>query len=1469
MLLKGQSSSINWEYYNYLQYLKSKQAIEENTTTLIPEEKVTRDSSRPTLYNRCLLGDGTSTIDLSSGIAGTLTLKGWTKEGGVWAYRDITTGLVGTTLTLQSSVYYKSIDRLVNGVKRDTAVCEEGAGLILYTNLGDELPVTTADINVVRTTQDDAPLLPLSGDYVGASQNRAVNITNTYQYWNFNAYATSEGILSPRLSPTGNAVDLNFQPVHQIVLGGRNPTGSGTYGFLEGAYTDGNSNPQVAPTQGIVGDNYVIYKDRTLNGDSRFIITINGTYQSADIRVKGEVIEGEIYNIETRDSTLWNNFTADVTNVLGESVLDITNMQQFSWALDADNYTGLGYGHADGANYPATQLGWVGVTCADVRALLTGVLTNFDDWLTKMVTKVNVGGLTASTNHRFFLTKSAVRNLSIGVGTFDEVITTDIFVADGNLGGTEEIGYFNIYDRQLDSYETINFDNRTIFDRVHIEFELPISIEEQAVVPKDKDNNYDAVFQQPLKYSGRKDFPLTPVDEPCFDTNNGDYATLTSPLSLGATNVVQRFEVLFNNYNSSRMVMGDSANANRAFGFQFNDVMALHVGASVYEVDCGLNLASKTEPFIGIWEWYHDGLSTTQGINFYITEVNGTILFSSLGNTLSGTGYIANLDTIGNKGGVLGDPVDADIVYIKYYQDSVLQNQWEYMGNNSLVMWDRVNGNHATITTADITANQGTQNVYSSRLKDGWSEELYFDGTAKVEAASNTVQDETTGDFTLLAWVCLIDNSSDASVDDDQGLISKISIGPNVNGYALYLGSGTLRAEFVSSTTRYTTPNMTYDLDVNQNKWHLCAARFDRDGNLSATVVQPDGTIETQIIDISSESGNSITNTETFTLGNYFQFVDRDFFGFMSQAAKFSSLLTDAELTELHTQGKDYSFENNVGGYVSSANLTGHWIAPSDASSDWVDTQGNGNLSPTNVVKEKIPASLTTPTQDVLGNTLTYQGGKLQGDLKLSLPEYKTHTVALESNEDKYREVNGVKDRLLIPISLNHSDKGFPAFKNSGTDYGLLASDVTISDADVIEVETLVTDYPAQGDHCILGWSDNNNNFIGFNGASSMIIKNGGNFVLQSTGLNLSTVNQFRAKWKFTRVSSSSTTNTEFYIYDLSGNTLFEYTGGSMSGALSNLDLLYKGEASSKYFVGTAAWTKFTRNNILEHYWVYTGNNSLLLQDKVGGNHGILTTADVTANQGTQNVYNPFVDGFNKTTNFDGSYSLLTNTDPSIAAITIMFRFIVYQNSTGADWILNLESTQNGWNVFGVYYDTGKTYITVGNGVSSTITLTVDTTLLRGEEYTLFSIFDSSTIKGRIYNSSGVATNYTTAFTGAIRTSVGTGIEIGRFDSQYNQFFSGYLRHYRCWLAALSDAECDTEFASYNAVRQTNLLQELRLDGGLTDSSSNETDATTATGTFSTIKLVPKHPYNEQDVFGNTLTTPRTKAVTKAIKYTE
>lgn len=236
--------------YNIFQKPKYDEDLEQ---TVLVDEIGDHSTSRTSYRQNHLTGDGVTTLDLSSGIVGTLTLKGWTNSGAGWSYGDITTGLSGTTLTLQNAVRYKGIDRYVNGALFDQALCEEGENKGIVTSKG--YGVYLSDV-AVWDTSTSAPLITYSFDRRGYLVNHdLVNAGNfSYQYLSGNLYYLS----------------ANGQNVGQV------------------------NEPSTAPT--IVGDDLVV--ENTATSANRFIRIDTTSNIKAEMVGKGLLYYIE-YDIET------------------------------------------------------------------------------------------------------------------------------------------------------------------------------------------------------------------------------------------------------------------------------------------------------------------------------------------------------------------------------------------------------------------------------------------------------------------------------------------------------------------------------------------------------------------------------------------------------------------------------------------------------------------------------------------------------------------------------------------------------------------------------------------------------------------------------------------------------------------------------------------------------------------------------------------------------------------------------------------------------------------------------------------------------------------------------------------------------------------------------------------------------------------------------------------------------------------
>jgi len=227
-----------------------------------------------------------------------------------------------------------------------------------------------------------------------------------------------------------------------------------------------------------------------------------------------------------------------------------------------------------------------------------------------------------------------------------------------------------------------------------------------------------------VTYTGRKDFPLTPKDEPCWRNTGTDYATF-SPYTIVAEEIYE-IEYLQLNYTnaSTSAILGNQFNDNFILGFN-SDNWAFRWGDAYISVSTGLDL-SVISDFVAKFS-----ITNIQGtgnnitavdISVTITDLGGNVLYTGSSLAVAVSGTVLNM-MFASKTSAPTRFTTGDIPWIKFYVDDVLTNHWEYLGKNSLIIWDRTaNKNHATITTNNITLNQGTQDVYSSRLKDGYSD---------------------------------------------------------------------------------------------------------------------------------------------------------------------------------------------------------------------------------------------------------------------------------------------------------------------------------------------------------------------------------------------------------------------------------------------------------------------------------------------------------------------------------------------------------------------------------------------------------------------------------------------------------------------------------------------------------------------------------------------------------------------------
>jgi len=131
-----------------------------NQTKLLDE----LGNDRERIGNNCILGNGVITIDMSDGVSGTLSVSGWKNSGAGWSYQSLTSELSTTTFTAASGAYYKNLERYDNRTLLDVFMCEETTGQALISTEGNGAFISASGL---RTTQDKAPLIEYSSDFIG------------------------------------------------------------------------------------------------------------------------------------------------------------------------------------------------------------------------------------------------------------------------------------------------------------------------------------------------------------------------------------------------------------------------------------------------------------------------------------------------------------------------------------------------------------------------------------------------------------------------------------------------------------------------------------------------------------------------------------------------------------------------------------------------------------------------------------------------------------------------------------------------------------------------------------------------------------------------------------------------------------------------------------------------------------------------------------------------------------------------------------------------------------------------------------------------------------------------------------------------------------------------------------------------------------------------------------------------------
>lgn len=820
-------------------YFVRKNPINHNGRTLILDENAKFDTTRSLLTPRCLLGDGSSTINLSAGITGTLTLKGWMKYGPIklnttsdlwspwltsratitdngdgftvtringgnaeemyarvinsdlgwlskmnnspvyisyeaksnnnlwvtlnvngansapqqlnsnwslithkitalssgngavividndgniyntgtsvdvrnvkiwwendgtenleWVYVDDVYVDSNNVFTLFNNTYIKGIERYNDGVLLDTAACEDGTGLILYTDAGNELPITTGEINLVRVTQEDAPLIPVSGDMVGwgyikRSITPSLFHTNLSLYPNYSSTWSQYYVLKQIINTD---IDNYIFPVWYV--------GGSPYVSTELGLTAGNYGTYwlmlSTSTSGTRDKQFEIIRD----GDAGAYITDAGRYNFT-VQVDGN--GGTQLLFRAYDATLYQRVGAYI-DAIGDPYGDLVYLGSFTNAVHA---------FIDSVN------NWYNNASQAVKDGLDEILSDY---------------VPNATYTAFYNVTSAVINPSItrivecmGLGHgFTHTSNTISTYTDSNLK-CNIIGRFggnNLYWINNQAVlKGVQYCYLQIVWRGSGESWAKIyegSIDGLTVLPKNKNTNTD-INGEALIFTGRKDFPATPINNACLTLNGvNEYCTINSGLTFeeSSTYVIS---ALITNYTGigQSTIMGSSSNSGMTIGFSGDTHFALELGnGATNTYNTGLSF-SATTPFV-----YECIISTPIGLTdncdsviMSIKDLYGNTLSSWATSISSGVTW-ASLDTLFAGVGGSVNTLGASIAWLKIEKDDVLINYYPFIMGGNTVVYDVVSGDQANIVVGDLDVATGVQDYYSYKLEHGFT----------------------------------------------------------------------------------------------------------------------------------------------------------------------------------------------------------------------------------------------------------------------------------------------------------------------------------------------------------------------------------------------------------------------------------------------------------------------------------------------------------------------------------------------------------------------------------------------------------------------------------------------------------------------------------------------------------------------------------------------------------------------------
>jgi len=154
------------------------------------------------------------------------------------------------------------------------------------------------------------------------------------------------------------------------------------------------------------------------------------------------------------------------------------------------------------------------------------------------------------------------------------------------------------------------------------------------------------------------------------------------------------------------------------------------------------------------------------------------------------------------------------------------------------------------------------------------------------------VLDMGKSDWTLAAWF------KTSKTDSDQIIVGKRKTGPTEQGYRLViLSANKIQAELNDGTHNIFTAVQTAPAGAYQDgAWHLGAAVYDRDGNMSLYV---DGDLE-KVVDISDAGGYDIDTDVVFSVGAEHVGTSRFFDGVIDEVRVWNRALEAREIEALY-----------------------------------------------------------------------------------------------------------------------------------------------------------------------------------------------------------------------------------------------------------------------------------------------------------------------------------------------------------------------------------------------------------------------------------------------------------------------------------------------------------------------------------------------------------------------------------------